>query len=85
MFGPTAPSDLIDELLTICSDFHPDALAALARSFAETDLRSVLPTIEEQTLVLHGDADTARLSPSDRHSTLPSRARSSWCSRASAV
>jgi pimeloyl-ACP methyl ester carboxylesterase len=30
----------------------------LARSFAETDLRDVLPTIEVPTLVLHGDADT---------------------------
>lgn len=58
LFSPTAPPDLIEEVLAICSGFHPDALAALARSFAETDLRSVLPTIEVPTLVLHGDADT---------------------------
>jgi pimeloyl-ACP methyl ester carboxylesterase len=58
LFSPTAPQDLIDEVLAISSGFHPDALAALARSFAETDLRSVLPTIDVPTLVLHGDADT---------------------------
>jgi pimeloyl-ACP methyl ester carboxylesterase len=45
-------------VLAISSAFHPEALAWLARSFAETDLRAVLPTIEVPTLVLHGDADT---------------------------
>ena len=58
LFSPTAPVELVEEVLAILADFHPDALAALARSFAETDLRSVLPTIEVPTLVLHGDADT---------------------------
>jgi pimeloyl-ACP methyl ester carboxylesterase len=58
LFSPTAPVDLVDEVLGILADFHPDALAALARSFAETDLRSVLSTIQVPTLVLHGDADT---------------------------
>jgi pimeloyl-ACP methyl ester carboxylesterase len=58
LFSPAAPQELIDELLSISSEFHPDALAELARSFAETDLRAVLPTIQVPTLVLHGDADT---------------------------
>lgn len=58
LFSPTASVDLVEEVLAICSDFHPDMLAALARSFAETDLRSVLPTIAVPTLVLHGEADT---------------------------
>ena len=57
LFSPTAPQELIDEVLAISSDFHPEALATLARSFAETDLSDVLPTIEAPTLVLHGDAD----------------------------
>jgi pimeloyl-ACP methyl ester carboxylesterase len=58
LFSPTAPQELIDEVLAISSEFHPGALAELARSFAETDLRPVLPTIQVPTLVLHGDADT---------------------------
>ena len=58
LFSPTAPVDLVDEVLAILADFHPGPLAALARSFAETDLRSVLPTIDVPTLVLHGEADT---------------------------
>ena len=44
-------------MIAISSDFHPTALAALARSFAETDLIDVLPTIQVPTLVLHGDED----------------------------
>jgi len=58
LFSPTAPADLVEEAMAIASDFHPAALSALARSFAETDLRGMLPTIEVPTLVLHGDADT---------------------------
>jgi pimeloyl-ACP methyl ester carboxylesterase len=57
-FSPAVPPDLVEEMLVISSDFHPNALAALARSFAETDLREVLPSIQVPTLVLHGDADT---------------------------
>ena len=57
LFGPSTPAAVVEEGLSICSDFHPDALAALARSFAETDLRGVLPTIDIPSLVLHGDAD----------------------------
>jgi pimeloyl-ACP methyl ester carboxylesterase len=56
-FGPSPPPGLTDEFLSIASDFPPETLAMLARSFAETDLRSVLPTIKVPTLVLHGDAD----------------------------
>ena len=56
-FGPSPEADLVEEVLSIASDFHPEAMAALARSFAVTDLRPVLPTIAVPTLVLHGDAD----------------------------
>ena len=57
MFSPSAPADIVDEAMAIASDFHPESLSALARSFAETDLRGVLPSIQVPTLVLHGDAD----------------------------
>jgi pimeloyl-ACP methyl ester carboxylesterase len=39
------------------ADYHPEAFASLARSFAETDLRSALPHIDLPTLLLYGDAD----------------------------
>jgi pimeloyl-ACP methyl ester carboxylesterase len=58
LFSPSAPDDIVEETLAIASEFHPDALIALARSFAETDLRGVLPSIHVPTLILHGDADT---------------------------
>jgi pimeloyl-ACP methyl ester carboxylesterase len=57
-FSPTTPADRVEEFLAIASEFHPDALAAFARSFAKTDLRAVLPEIRVPTLVLHGDSDT---------------------------
>jgi pimeloyl-ACP methyl ester carboxylesterase len=58
LFSPSAPAEIVDEAMAIASEFHPDSLSALARSFAETDLRAVLPAIQVPTLVLHGDADT---------------------------
>ena len=57
-FSHSAPADLVEELSAIVSGFHPEALAASARSFAETDLRGTLPTITVPTLVLSADADT---------------------------
>ena len=57
-FSQSAPPDLVEAAVSIASQVHPRLLAALARSFAETDLRDVLPTIRVPTLVLHGDADT---------------------------
>jgi pimeloyl-ACP methyl ester carboxylesterase len=58
MFSPSAPAELVDEFTEIASSsVHPAALASLARSFAETDLRPVLPTIAVPTLVLHGEVD----------------------------
>ena len=38
-------------------DFHPAGVRAMARAFAEADLRDVLPTIDIPTLLLYGDAD----------------------------
>jgi pimeloyl-ACP methyl ester carboxylesterase len=56
-FAPSAPLELLDEVVALFSDYHPDALAALARSFGQTDLRPVLPSVDVPTLLLYGDAD----------------------------
>lgn len=77
MFSDSASKDLIDELLEISAGYHPAALADLARSFATTDLRTTLPTINVPTMVLHGDCDVrsplgagAALHEAIPHSTL---------------
>src|SRR5262245_2857380 len=57
-FGGTAPSDVVDEVVAVFSEFDPRVLVMLARSFAETDLRDMLSTINIPTLLLYGDADT---------------------------
>jgi len=57
-FSGTAPVDIVDEVVAIMSEFDPRVLSTLARSFAETDLRDVLPTIDIPTLLLYGEADT---------------------------
>jgi pimeloyl-ACP methyl ester carboxylesterase len=38
-------------------EFHPAGLRATARSFAEADLRGVLPTIAVPTLLVYGSDD----------------------------
>lgn len=57
-FSSTASPDLVEEVVAIVSEFDPRVLVTLARSFAETDLRDMLSTIEIPTLLLYGDADT---------------------------
>lgn len=52
-----APAELADEVTAIMSEFHPVGWRVMARSFAEADLRDVLPRIEVPTLLLYGDAD----------------------------
>jgi pimeloyl-ACP methyl ester carboxylesterase len=52
-----APADLVDELMSIISAFHPAATREAMRTFAEADLRDVLSTIDVPTLLLYGDAD----------------------------
>jgi pimeloyl-ACP methyl ester carboxylesterase len=56
-FSPDAPASVVDRTLRIASEFQPRAFASLASSFAETDLRDVLATIDVPTLLLHGGAD----------------------------
>jgi pimeloyl-ACP methyl ester carboxylesterase len=57
MFGSEPSPEVVDESLAIMSEFHPGAMAQLARSFALTDLRTTLPTIGVPTLVIHGSSD----------------------------
>lgn len=52
-----APPGLVDELVGIMSDFHPSGYRTMARSFAEADLRHVLPTIAVPLLVVCGERD----------------------------
>ncbi len=51
-----APEQLA-ELSTVMSEVRPVGTRVMARSFAEADLRDVLPKIDVPTLLLYGDAD----------------------------
>jgi pimeloyl-ACP methyl ester carboxylesterase len=57
MFTPSAPAELVEAFTESVSRFHPTGLRAMARAFAEADLRDVLPEIHAPTLLLYGDAD----------------------------
>lgn len=57
LFSKTAPAAAIEETAAIMSDFHPAGMRNMLRSFAEADLRDVLPRIEIPTLLLYGEAD----------------------------
>lgn len=54
--GPVL-AEVREEVVVQFSEFDPRVLASLARSFAETDLRDVLPTIDVPTLLLYGAGD----------------------------
>ena len=54
----SAPTEVVDEVVAILSDFHPAGQRALLDAgFAEHDLRDVLPRIAVPTLLLYGDQD----------------------------
>lgn len=57
LFSASAPRELVDEFAAGMAGFHPAGLRVMARSFAEADLRAVLPTISVPTLLLYGDQD----------------------------
>jgi pimeloyl-ACP methyl ester carboxylesterase len=57
MFSETAPQELVDRFAASVAEFHPVGLRAMARAFAEADLRDVLPRIDVPTLLLYGDSD----------------------------
>ncbi len=73
MFSGSASAEMIDAFAANVSEFHPAGLRAMARSFAEADLRDVLPRIDVPTLLLYGDKDVrAPLNVAeDLHAAIP--------------
>jgi pimeloyl-ACP methyl ester carboxylesterase len=57
LFTESAPPELLEEAAAIMLDVRPAGLRAMSRSFAQADLREVLPAIRVPTLLLYGDAD----------------------------
>ncbi len=58
LFSALIPADRDAALVTMMREnIRPATIRAAGHVGAETDLRSVLPTIDVPTLVLHGDAD----------------------------
>jgi pimeloyl-ACP methyl ester carboxylesterase len=57
-FSSTPAPELVERAIELGSGYHPAALESLARSFAVTDLRPMLATIDVPTLLLYGDADS---------------------------
>lgn len=53
----SAPADIVKEVSDMVSAFHPAGARAMTRAGAESDLRTVLPTISVPTLLLYGDRD----------------------------
>ena len=73
MFSASAPAEIVEAFGANVAGFRPAGLRAMARSFAEADLRDVLPTIGVPTLLLYGDEDVrAPLSVAeDLHAAIP--------------
>jgi pimeloyl-ACP methyl ester carboxylesterase len=57
LFTEGTHASVVDELAEIMSVFHPVGSATMVRSFADADLRDVLPRIAVPTLLLYGDRD----------------------------
>lgn len=57
LFASSTPAALVDEFAATLLESHPIGFRAMARSFAEADLRDVLPRIDVPTLLIYGDAD----------------------------
>ena len=57
LFAGAVSDQTVEEISTIMSEFHPAGARVMARSFAEADLRHVLPHVEVPTLLLHGERD----------------------------
>lgn len=73
MFSGSAPREGVDRFRKSISGFHPAGVRNMARSFAEADLRHVLPSIEVPTLLLYGDHDVrSPVSVAERiHAAIP--------------
>ena len=57
LFAGLPSSDVVNEVASIMRDFHPAGVRTMGHSFAEADLRDVLPRIQVPTLLLYGDSD----------------------------
>jgi pimeloyl-ACP methyl ester carboxylesterase len=57
MFSVSVSARTVEEFSANISEFHPTGLRVMARSFAEADLRDILPRIDVPTLLLYGDED----------------------------
>ena len=58
LLSESASAEIVGEVAANISEFHPAGLRATARSFAEADLRDILPSIDVPTLLLYGEKDT---------------------------
>jgi len=56
-FTDTVADDVVDEMAAVVRDFHPHGFRLMARSLAETDTTSLLPSIDAPTLLIWGDGD----------------------------
>ena len=52
-----APPEMVEEMVTMMSRFHPAGFRTMVHALAEADLRDVLPRIEIPTLLVHGAED----------------------------
>ena len=73
LFASDVPRADAEELLRITLDARPAGMRAMARAFAEADLRDVLPRVAVPTLLLYGEHDDrAPLSVAhELHATIP--------------
>ena len=74
MFSTSTPAEIVDAFAANVSNSSPAGLCAMARAFAEADLRVALPHIRVPTLLLFGDQDVrAPLSVAEElHAEIPS-------------
>ncbi|MBW3663352.1 MAG: alpha/beta hydrolase [Actinobacteria bacterium] len=56
-FTDTVAPEVVEETTAMMLDTRPDGLVPMLRSFAEADLRDVLPSIAVPTLLLYGELD----------------------------
>jgi pimeloyl-ACP methyl ester carboxylesterase len=57
MFSDGAVPEVVERFAGSMAEFHPVGLRAMSRSFAEADVRDVLPRIEVPVLLVYGDKD----------------------------
>jgi pimeloyl-ACP methyl ester carboxylesterase len=73
LFSKGARIEVIEEMRTILTDFHPAGMRAMLHAFALADLRDVLKEIKIPTLLVYGDKD--QRSPlhitTELHSSIP--------------